>query len=224
VADVIAEGAPTSAILGVSALALALLVGGGLGVIGALRRNKAEDYLVMAIAIAGVCLPPLVLGPVAQFLFGVHLRWLPTSGLHRDEYSVAVLVLPVLALSMPLIAVISRSMRAGMIEALRLPAIRTARAKGMPEAQVILRHALPIALAPIVSYAGPALVGVMAGSLVIETVFQLPGVGRQFLIAAGQRDYTVIMGVVLVYSLLVVALNLVADMMRRSLDPAGRAA
>ncbi len=224
VIDIIAEGAPTSALLGVSAMVLALLVGGGLGVLAALRQNKAQDFLVMALAIAGVCLPPLVIGPLLQLLFGVQWGILPTQGLHRDEFGLVYLLLPVLTLSLPLVAIISRLMRASMIEALRSNAIRTARAKGLPEAQVILRHALPIALLPIVSYVGPALAGVMAGSFVVETVFALPGIGKQFVLAAQQRDYTLVMGVVLVYSFLIILLNLAADLMYRVLDPRSRTA
>lgn len=222
VLDIIAEGAPTSAIVGLSAMALALLLGGGLGVLAALRQNKGQDYAVMALAIVGVCLPPLVVGPMLQLTLGVQWHWLPTAGLHRDEYGVRYLILPVLTLALPLLAVVSRLMRASMIEAMRSNAIRTARAKGLPEAQVILRHALPAALLPIVSYAGPALAGVMAGSFVIETVFQLPGTGRQFVLAAAQRDYTVVMGVVLVYSFLIIFLNLAADLLYRVLDPRSR--
>jgi oligopeptide transport system permease protein len=223
VIDIIAEGAPTSALLGVSAMVLALLVGGGLGVMAALRQNKTQDYAVMALAVAGVCLPPLVVGPLLQLGLGVQLQWMPTAGLHRDEYGLRYLVLPVLTLSLPLIAIISRLMRASMIEAMRSNAIRTARAKGLPELQVVLRHALPIALLPIVSYAGPALAGVMAGSFVVESVYQLPGVGKQFVLAAQQRDYTLVMGVVLVYSVLILVLNLAADMLYRVLDPRARA-
>lgn len=223
VVEILAEGAPTSAILGLSAMALALLVGGGLGVAAALRQNKAQDYLVMALAIAGVCLPPLVIGPLLQLLLGVEWGWLPTAGLHRDEFGLRYLALPVLTLSLPLIAIISRLMRASMIEALRSNSIRTARAKGLPEAQVIWRHALPIAMLPIVSYAGPALAGAMAGSFVVETVFQLPGIGKQFVLAASQRDYTLVMGVVLVYSFLIILLNLAADLGYRVLDPRSRA-
>lgn len=224
VIDIIAEGAPTSAILGLSAMLLALFVGCGLGVLAALRQNKAQDYLVMAFAIGGVCLPPLVVGPLLQLLFGVEWRILPSQGLYRDEFGVRYLILPVLTLSLPMIAVISRLMRASMIEALRSNAIRTARAKGLPERQVILRHALPIALLPIVSYAGPALAGVMAGSFVIETVFALPGIGKQFVLAAQQRDYTLVMGVVLIYSILIILLNLAADLAYRALDPRSRTA
>jgi oligopeptide transport system permease protein len=222
VVDIIAEGAPTSAILGLSAMILALFVGGGLGVIAALRQNKAQDYLVMALAIGGVCLPPLVIGPIMQLLFGVQWGILPSQGLYRDQFGVIYLLLPVLTLSLPLIAIVSRLMRASMIEALRSNAIRTARAKGLPERDVIWRHALPIAMLPIVSYAGPALAGVMAGSFVIETVFALPGIGKQFVLAAQQRDYTLVMGVVLIYSFLIILLNLGADLMYRVLDPRSR--
>jgi oligopeptide transport system permease protein len=183
-----------------------------------------QDYAVMALAIAGVCLPPLVVGPLMQLFFGIQWEVLPSQGLHRDEFGVAYLILPVLTLSLPLIAIISRLMRASMIEAMRSNAIRTARAKGLPEAQVILRHALPIAVLPVVSYVGPALAGVMAGSFVIETVFQLPGIGKQFVQAATQRDYTLVMGVVLVYSFLIILLNLAADLLYRVLDPRSRSA
>jgi oligopeptide transport system permease protein len=219
VIDIIAEGVPTSAVLGLSAMALALLVGGGLGVMAALRQNKTQDYVVMSLAVAGVCLPPLVVGPLLQLSLGVNLQWMPTAGLHRDEYGLRYLVLPILTLALPLIAIISRLMRASMIEAMRSNAIRTARAKGLPEAQVVLRHALPIALLPIVSYAGPALAGVMAGSFVVESVYQLPGIGKQFVLAAQQRDYTLVMGVVLVYSVLILVMNFAADLLYRVLDP-----
>lgn len=224
VVDIIAEGAPTSLMLGLGAMAVALFVGGFLGVMAALRQNKAQDYLVMAIAILGVCLPPLVVGPLLQLYFGVEWRILPTQGLFRDEFGVRYLLLPILTLALPLTAIVSRLMRASMIEAMRSNAIRTARAKGLPEAQVVWRHALPIAMLPIVSYAGPALAGVMAGSFVVETVYGLPGIGKQFVLAAQQRDYTLVMGVVLIYSFLIIFLNLAADLMYRVLDPRARTA
>jgi oligopeptide transport system permease protein len=224
VADIIAEGAPTSLVLGLGAMTFALLVGGFLGVMAALRQNRAQDYVVMAIAIAGVCLPPLVVGPILQLYFGVEWGLLPTQGLYRDEFGLRYLILPVLTLALPLTAIVSRLMRASMIEAMRSNAIRTARAKGLPESQVILKHALPIAMLPVVSYAGPALAGVMAGSFVVETVYGLPGIGKQFVLAAQQRDYTLVMGVVLVYSFLIILLNLAADLMYRVLDPRARTA
>jgi oligopeptide transport system permease protein len=224
VIDIIAEGAPTSAVLGFSAMALALLVGCSLGVFAALKQNRTQDYAVMTLAILGVCLPPLVMGPVMQLVLGVQLHWLPTQGLHRDEFGLVYLLLPVLTLSLPLIAVISRLMRASMIEALRSNSIRTARAKGLPEREVVLRHALPAALLPVVSYVGPALAGVLAGSFVVETVFALPGIGKQFVLAAQQRDYTLVMGVVIVYAILIIVFNLLADLAYRWLDPRSRTA
>jgi oligopeptide transport system permease protein len=222
VIEIIAEGAPTSAILGLGAMLLALFVGGALGIVAALRQNKVQDYAVMALAIAGVCLPPLVVGPIMQLYFGVEWGLLPSQGLYRDEFGLEYLLLPVITLALPLIAIVSRLMRASMIEALRSNAIRTARAKGLPEVQVILRHAMPIALLPVVSYVGPALAGVMAGSFVIETVYQLPGIGKQFVYAAQQRDYTLVMGVVLIYSVLIILFNLAADVFYRVLDPRAR--
>jgi oligopeptide transport system permease protein len=224
VVEIIAEGAPTSMILGFGAMAFALLIGGFLGVLAALRQNKTQDYAVMAIAILGVCLPPLVVGPLLQLLFGIEWGILPTQGLFRDEFGLRYLLLPILTLALPLTAIVSRLMRASMIEAMRSNAIRTARAKGLPEMQVIWRHALPIALLPVVSYAGPALAGVMAGSFVVETVFGLPGIGKQFVLAAQQRDYTLVMRVVLVYSGLIIFLNLAADLIYRVLDPRARTA
>ncbi len=222
VADILAEGFPTSATIGLLAMALAFVVGGAMGVGAALRQNRAQDYAVMGAAILGVCLPPLVMGPLLQLLFGVQFGWLPTSGLYRDELHGAYLILPVLTLSAAPIAIISRLMRASMIETLRSNAIRTARAKGLPEWRVVLRHALPTALQPVVSYLGPALASVMAGSFIIETVFQLPGIGRQFITGALSRDYTLVMGVVLVYASLIIVLNLAADVAYRILDPRAR--
>ena len=224
VLDIIAEGAPMSAILGFGAMALALVIGGGLGIVAALRQNRVQDYAVMALAILGVCLPPLVVGPILQLYFGIRWDLLPSQGLHRDEFALPYLILPIATLALPLIAIVSRLMRASMIETMRSNAIRTARAKGLPETQVIWRHALPIAVLPIVSYVGPALAGVMAGSFVIETVYQLPGIGKQFVYAAQQRDYTLVMGVVLVYSFLIISFNLAADIFYRVLDPRARAA
>jgi oligopeptide transport system permease protein len=219
VGDIIAEGFPTSALIGFFAISLALLLGCGLGILAAIRQNKIEDYGAMAFAVVGVCLPPLVLAPVFSLVFGVQLGWLPTAGLYRDQYTLSHLVLPVITLALPQIAVISRLMRASMIEAMRSNAIRTARAKGLPESQVIWRHALPVALIPIVSYLGPAISTVLTGGFVIETVYQLPGIGRQFTIAALQRDYTLVMGVVILYASMIIFFNMMADVLYGVLDP-----
>lgn len=222
VADIIAEGFPTSLIVGLSAISIALVIGVSLGVMAALRQNKPQDYGVMALALIGVCVPPLVMGPLLSLGLGVELRLLPIGGLARDEYTFAHLLLPVVTLSLPQIAIISRLTRASMIEALRSNAVRTARAKGLPERRVVLSHALPIAILPVVSYLGPAIADVITGSFVIETVFQLPGIGRQFIIGALSRDYTLVMGVVILYAGLIIFLNLAADMLYRVLDPRAR--
>lgn len=222
VADIIAEGLPTSAMVGLSALTLALGVGVALGAASALKQHSWVDAGLMTAAVVGVCLPPLVTGPVFSLLFGVTLNWLPTQGLHRDEYGLRYLLLPIVTLALPLIAIISRLTRAGLIEAMRANAIRTARAKGLPEAQVVWRHALPIALLPVVSYLGPAMAGVMTGSFVVETVYQLPGIGRQFVRSALDRDYTVVAGVAVLYASLIIFFNLAADILYRALDPRAR--
>jgi oligopeptide transport system permease protein len=222
VLDIISEGFPTSALIGASAMALALALGVSLGVWAGLNQNKLWDSSLMAAAVIGVCLPPLVMGPMLSLVFGVNLGWLPTVGLHRDEYGVRFLVLPVLTLALPQVAIISRLTRAGLIEAMRANPIRTARAKGLPEWRIVLRHALPVALLPVVSYLGPAAAGVLAGSFVVETVFQLPGVGRQFIIGALDRDYTMVAGVVLLYAALIILFNLAADLGYRALDPRAR--
>jgi oligopeptide transport system permease protein len=224
VADIIAEGFPTSAVIGVAAVMLALLIGGALGVMAALRQNQPQDYLVMSLAIAGVCLPPLVMGPVLSLVLAVEFGWFGASGLYRDDYSLYYLTLPVITLALPQIAIISRLTRASMIEAMRSNAIRTARAKGLPESRVVWRHAAPIAAVPVAAYLGPAIAGVLTGSFVIESVFQLPGIGRQFVIGALQRDYTLVMGVVILYAVLIILLNLAADLVARGLDPRARTA
>ncbi|MBT9444743.1 MAG: ABC transporter permease subunit [Hyphomonadaceae bacterium] len=222
VADIIAEGLPTSLIIGGAAMLLALAVGSGLGVWAALRQNRPEDYVAMSFAVAGVCLPPLVLAPLFSLVFGVQLEWLPTSGLYRDHYTVSHLVLPVIALALPQVAIISRLIRASMIEAMRSNAIRTARAKGLPESQVVWRHALPVAMLPVVSYLGPAISAVLLGSFVIEKVFQLPGIGKLFTDGALQRDYTLVMGVVILYAGMIMFFNMMSDVLYSVLDPRAR--
>lgn len=223
VADIIGEGLPTSLLIGFLSMVVAVMVGVALGIVAAVKQNKPYDYIVIGIALIGICVPPLVMGPLFQLVFGLNLHWLPTQGLSRDQYAPSYLVLPVVTLALPQIAIISRLMRASMIEALRSNAIRTARAKGLPETRVVLRHALPVAILPIVSYLGPAIAGVLTGSFIVETVFQLPGLGRHFIFAAGNRDYTLVMGVVILYAGLIILLNLFADLALRALDPRSRA-
>jgi len=215
VAELISEGLPTSAVIGLSALTLACLVGIGLGIIAALRQNQMIDNVTMAIAVLGVCIPTFVTAPLLVLVFAGKLGWLPTAGLN----GIRSLILPVTVLALPQIAIISRLTRAGMIEVLRSNYIRTARAKGLSEARIVLRHGLRAAILPLVSYLGPACAGLLTGSLVIEKIFSLPGLGKSFVIGALQRDYTVVMGVVIVYAGLILLLNLLADIAYALLDP-----
>jgi oligopeptide transport system permease protein len=215
VLDLIKEGLPTSAVIGLSALTLACLIGVLLGVMAALRQNKLIDNLTMTVAVLGVCIPTFVTAPLLVLVFAAKLGWVPTAGLN----GVRSLILPVTVLALPQIAIISRLTRAGMIEVLRSNYVRTARARGLPEHRIVFGHALRAAVLPLVSYLGPACAGLLTGSLVIEKIFSLPGLGKSFVIGALQRDYTVVMGVVIVYAGLILLLNLLADIIYALLDP-----
>jgi len=218
VTEIIAEGFPVSMTIGVASLLLAMVIGIGLGVAAALRQNRPADFGAMAVAMIGISIPTFVTGPLLALIFGVWLRVLPSGGL-QGGMSFQNLLLPVITLALPQIAIISRLTRASMIEVIRSNYIRTARAKGLSEWRVITRHAMRAALLPLVSYMGPALAALMTGSLVVEQVFQLPGIGRQFVIGALQRDYTVVMGVVILYAALIILMNLLADLLYGVLDP-----
>ena len=215
VGQLIGEGLPKSAAIGFSALILAILVGGSLGIAAALRQNRAADYFATSIAIFGMCIPTFVTAPLLALIFASWLGWLPAAGWGQWNN----LLLPVVVLALPQIAVISRLMRAGLIEVMRSNYIRTARAKGIAPRRIVMRHALPAALVPLVSYLGPACAGLLTGSLVVEQIFAIPGVGKYFVISALQRDYPVVMGVVILYSALILALNLIADLTLAWIDP-----
>jgi len=220
VSDIISEGFPVSATIGGLSILLALLVGSFLGSLAALRQNKFTDFAVMGFAMGGITIPPFVSGPILALVFGLYLGLLPTGGLDpRFGMTPERLILPVITLALPQIAIVSRLMRASMIEVLRSNYIRTARAKGLSGPTVLFRHALRAAILPLVSYIGPAAAALVTGSIVIEQVFQLPGIGRQFVMAALQRDYTVVMGVVILYASLIILLNLLADLVYAALNP-----
>lgn len=217
VLDILSENYMVSLILGGVSILLAAVVGMSLGVIAALRQNKIADYFTMGVAILGVCIPTFVTAPLLVLVFASKLGWLPTAGWNGG--AVANLILPITVLALPQIAIISRLTRAGMIEVLRSNYIRTARSKGLPESLIVRKHALRAAILPLVSYLGPAAAGLLTGSLVVEKIFNLPGLGKFFVISALQRDYTVVMGMVIVYALLILVLNLIADMIYAALDP-----
>jgi oligopeptide transport system permease protein len=216
VSELVRRGLPVSATLGLSAVAVALLLGLPLGVSAALRRNSALDHGTAVWTALAIALPSFVVGPFLALVFGLYLRWLPVAGWQPD---VRHLVLPVLTLALPVSAYIARLMRGSLLEVLQSDFIRTARAKGLPEVLVILRHALRPALLPVVSYLGPATAAIVTGSLVVETVFALPGTGRYLVEGAIDRDYTLVMGMIIVYGTFTLLCNLVADLTYGWLDP-----
>jgi oligopeptide transport system permease protein len=217
VLQILRENAPVSLELGGLAILLASVTGVSLGVLAAARRNGGLDHAVMALAVLGVCIPTFVTAPLLVLVFASKLGWLPSGGWNDGAW--ANLVLPVVVLALPQIAVISRLTRAGMVEVLRSNYIRTARAKGLPERRVLTRHAMRAAVLPLVSYLGPACAGLLTGSLIVERIFNLPGLGKFFVVSALQRDYTVVMGMVIIYAALILVLNLVADLIYAALDP-----
>ncbi|MBM4218623.1 MAG: ABC transporter permease subunit [Gammaproteobacteria bacterium] len=220
VGELIADGLPVSLALGAAAVVVALALGIPAGIVAALARGHAADRAMMTIAIAGISIPVFVVAPLLVLVFGIWLGWLPVAGWVPGRPTD--LVLPVVALALSPAAFIARLTRGSLLEVLRAPWIRAARARGLPERVVILRHALPAALLPVVSYAGPAAASVLAGSLVVETLFGLPGMGRHLVQGALNRDYTLVMGMVIVYAALMIALNLLADLACAALDPRTR--
>ena len=224
VTELISIGLPVSARLGLSSIVLAMFVGTLLGVFAALRQNKPADHGVMSVAMIGITIPSFVTAPLLTLalavygisVFGTHIA-LPAGGYGNG--ALRHMILPVFVLALPQIAVVARLMRASMIEVLRSNFIRTARAKGLSDTQVVIRHGLRAAILPLVSYLGPALAGVIAGSLVVETIFGLPGIGRYFVQGALNRDYTLVMGVVIFYASFVILFNLLADILYSLLDP-----
>ena len=217
VTDLIGQGFPVTLELGSVALGLALLLGVPIGTFAALHHNRAADYATMSLAVVGVAIPSFVVLPFLGLLFGIYLHWLPVAG--WEPGSIRHLVLPVVALALPPLSVIARLVRASMLEVLRSHYIRTAVAKGLPLRTVILRHALRPALLPVASYLAPAIASIMTGSLVVESIAGLPGIGRYMVQGALNRDYTLVMGMVIIYSTLLIVMGLVVDLLYAWLDP-----
>lgn len=213
--EIIADKVPVSAELGAIALSLALVLGIFLGTFAAVRRNTWIDYVASSFGMAGISIPTFVVGPLLVLLFAIQLGWFNASG----WYGPADRVLPALVLGLAYAAPISRLTRGGMLEVLHQDYIRTARAKGASEWRVVTRHALRGGLLPVVSYLGPAVAGILTGSFVIETIFQIPGIGREFVNSAFNRDYTLVLGTVILYAVLIMALNLVVDIVQAWLNP-----
>jgi oligopeptide transport system permease protein len=224
VTQLIAEGLPVSLKLGLSAMIIAVFLGIGLGTVAALNQNRFVDYATMSAAMVGITIPTFVTAPILTLVFGVYgVRLfgydisLPVGGWNGGALNN--MILPVTVLALPQIAVIARLVRGSMIEVLHSNYIRTARAKGLPSHTIVVRHALRAALLPLVSYLGPAVAGVLTGSLVVENIFGIPGIGRYFVDGALNRDYTLVLGVVICYAVFVITLNLVADLLYAALDP-----
>lgn len=217
VAELILDGLPVSIQLGGFALLLAIVIGIPAGTVAAMRQNRGLDYTVMGIAMIGVTVPNFVLAPLFSLVIGVYLGWLPSGG--WGDGAIANKILPIVTLAMLQIAVIARLTRGGMLEALRSNHVRTARAYGLPARNVIIVHALRGALLPVVSYLGPAAAGLLTGSVVIEIIFEVPGVGRYFVQGALNRDYTLVMGTVVLIACFIVVFNLIVDMVYSLLDP-----
>ncbi len=217
VTELIMAGFPVSLRLGGGAMILALVFGISAGSIAALRQNTRTDYSVMSASMTGISVPNFVMAPILILIFAVYLGWLPAGGL--GEGSPRNLILPIISLALPQIAYISRLMRGSMIEVLRSDFIRTAKAQGLPAHKILVRHALKPALLPVVSYLGPATAAIITGSVVIEQIFSIPGLGRFFVQGALNRDYTLVMGVVVFYGVLIIAFNLLVDLAYAWLDP-----
>jgi oligopeptide transport system permease protein len=213
--EIIAEKLPVSAELGLISIGVALGLGLPLGVLAAIRRNTWIDYLCSSVTMVGICVPTFVLGPLLILVFAIDLGWFNASG----WYGPIDRVLPSLTLGLVYAAYIARLTRGGMLEVLSQDYIRTARAKGATETRVILKHALRGGLAPVVSFLGPAVAGIVTGSFVIETIFQIPGIGREFINSAFNRDYTLVLGTVVLYAAFLIAMNLVADIALVWLNP-----
>lgn len=215
VREVIAQALPVSFAVGTVGLLIALAIGIPIGVIAAARKNTAIDYSLMSVALLGICLPTFVIGPILAIVLGFKLNWFPALGWGQPAH----LVLPALTLGLYYGAYIARLSRSGMLDTLNQDYIRTARAKGLPEWRILTLHALRGGLLPVVNYLGPAFAALISGSFVVESIFQLPGLGTHFINAAGNRDYSLIQGTVAVFAVLILSLNFFADVIQVLLNP-----
>ena len=214
--ELIAAGLPASAELGLYALLVALLIGGFAGATAGLYANKGIDIVLMSTIMLGICLPSFLLGPLLVLFFGLQLEWLPVAGwgdIPGDK------ILPSITLGAAYAAYIARLLRAGMLDVLSQNYIRTAYAKGLPRWRIVTQHALRAAIIPVVAFLGPAFAGLLTGSFVVESIFQIPGLGRSYIGAAFNRDYTLILGLTIFYATLIILFNLIADIIMAWLNP-----
>jgi oligopeptide transport system permease protein len=222
VSEILALGLPYTLTLGLSAFIVATTLGIIAGIVAATNQNKWPDYVLVLVVMVGVIVPNFLTAHLLQLVFGVYLRWLPAGG--YEPGSVVHLVMPITVLGLAHMARVSRLMRGSMIEVLGTNYIRTARAKGLGARLVLARHAIRPALMPVVSYLGPGLSYLLTGSIVVETVFSLPGIGKYFIGAALNRDYGLVLGTVVLYMFIILILNLIVDLVYAWLDPKVRLA
>ena len=216
VTELISIGLPITFELALYSILFALSLGVLAGVLGALRPNTALDYIPMTTAMIGICIPSIILGPILILVFGIWLEWVPVSGW---GYMPGDKILPIITLGTAYAAYCARLTRGGMLEVLNQDFIRTARAKGLSETRVVLVHALRGGLTPVIAFLGPAMAGLLAGSFVVETIFGIPGLGRFYVEAAFNRDYTMILGSSIFFSVLIVTFNLISDLVAAGLNP-----
>lgn len=217
--ELIAGGLPVSLRVGISALSIALLAGIVAGTLAARRPGSRVDGLVMSFVSLGLAIPGIIAAPLAVLVFAILLQWLPAAGIGTAAHY----ILPSVAAALPYAAAIARIWRGAVVEALQEPHVITARSKGLPEFRILRRHVFPIAALPLVSYLGPLAAGLLTGTVVVETVFELPGIGRYFVQAALNRDYTLVMGVAVVYAAMILGFNFLVDVAYRVIDPRIRA-
>jgi oligopeptide transport system permease protein len=215
--DLVAKALPVSVVIGGGSLLISIFIGVALGIIAALRQNSAVDYLVMLIGNIGSAVPSFVFGPVLIIVFAIWLKWLPAGG--WNDFELRFMVLPMALLTFINVSTIGRVMRGSLIEVMHSNFIRTARAKGLPTRVVVLRHAIKPALLPVVSLLGPLAISSITSALVTETVFSLPGLGKLIVNGAANRDYTLVLGLVVLITVLTVLLNLLVDLAYAWLDP-----
>ena len=216
VTELISIGLPITFELALYSILFALSLGVLAGVLGALRPNTALDYIPMNTAMIGICIPSIILGPILILVFGIWLEWVPVSGW---GYMPGDKILPIITLGTAYAAYCARLTRGGMLEVLNQDFIRTARAKGLSETRVVVVHALRGGLTPVIAFLGPAMAGLLAGSFVVETIFGIPGLGRFYVEAAFNRDYTMILGSSIFFSVLIVTFNLISDLVAAGLNP-----
>lgn len=215
--QLISQGFPVSLIIGAWAMFVAIIIGISIGMLAAYKQNSWVDYMTSGISMAGISIPNFVTAPILTLLFAVILGWLPAGG--WNEGSVKNLILPIMTLALPQIAIISKMMRSSMIEVLKSNFIRTAKAKGIPNRVILLKHALKPAILPVISYLGPASAGIITGSVVVEQIYSLPGLGSYLIKGALNRDYTLVLGTVILVGTVIIIFNFIVDLIYMFIDP-----